>query len=479
MANASREDGFTIIEVLVASLIMVLGVLATFQVLNAATTNTTRAKDTQVVLNIAQQEMEKLRSLTWAQLALTTAPGFSSSPNNPLNRVDAADGTFALSANPNANYASLVRNGGSLTGGGTISGGTVNPGPESFTEGDLSGRIYRFIVWRNDPSCPSSHCIGIQDYKRIVVAVDINSTGQLVRDRRYVEIASDFIDPNDSPTTEPTPGANGVVTAQQFFLSDTPCDAAGNTVRQDITGEHLLHNTLGTCASGVQTGVTPGAPDALVTGFPPDPDPLDLLNPLTYDYSNDFYLEPTPDYDKGVQIRRQDTSGCSYTPSGSNPESMIHRWVTDPLAANFAMTGTLTLEFYTRTINSSSHTGRMCVYLFNRSEAGAPPVATDTRYVNKGVGTFGYNIASGFFGYQPGGSGLWPGICTGVVVNGWTRCRLAMRIDPATIPAGQRLGVAISVDRGLTPADALPFLYDHPDYPSRLEIDTNTPLDVG
>jgi type II secretory pathway pseudopilin PulG len=290
MRKASREDGFTIIEVLVASLIMVLGVLATFQVLNAATTNTTRAKDTQVALNIAQQEMEKLRALTWTQLALTTAPAFSSSPNNPLNRVDAADGTFALSTNPNANYASLVRNGGSLTGGGTISGGTVNPGPEPFTEGDLTGRIYRFIVWRNDPGCPSSHCNGIQDYKRIVVAVDINSTGQLVRDRRYVEIASDFIDPNDSPTTEPTPGANGVVTAQQFFLSDTPCDAAGNTVRQDITGEHLLHNTLGTCASGHQEGVTPGAPDALLTGFPPDPDPLNLLIPATFDYSNDFYL---------------------------------------------------------------------------------------------------------------------------------------------------------------------------------------------
>ena len=58
-----REDGFTIIEVLVASLIMVLGVLPPAE---AATRNTTRAKDTQVVLNIAQQEMEKLRALpTW------------------------------------------------------------------------------------------------------------------------------------------------------------------------------------------------------------------------------------------------------------------------------------------------------------------------------------------------------------------------------------------------------------------------------
>lgn len=478
MRTAPRnEDGFTIIEVLVAALIMVLGLLATFQVLNAATTNASRAKSGQVAINVAQQEMEKLRALTWSQLALTASPGFSSNPKNPLNRVNTSDGSFALTAGPNGNWATLVRNGGSLNGGGVISGGTVDPGPQSFTSGDVSGRIYRFIVWRDDPTCPTSYCQGVQDYKRIIVAVKLNVTGQLNYDRRYVEITSDFIDPNDSPVTEPTPGANGVVTGQQFFLSDSPCAASGSTVRQDITGEHLLHNTLGTCASGPQTGVTPGAPDALITGYPPDPEPANNLVPLSYDYSNDFYLEPTPDYDKGVQIRRQDTSGCSYTPTGSNPESMIHRWVTDPMPASFTMTGSTTLEFYTRTINSSSHTGRMCAYLFTRSESGTPPVATDARFMNIGVGSIGFGQP--YFGYQPGGSNLWPGTCTGVVVNGWTRCRLAMSLPPTTIPVGRRLGVAISVDRALTPADALPFLYDHPEYPSRLEVDTTTPLDMG
>ena len=35
----------------------------------------------------------------------------------------------------------MVYNGGSGYGGGTISGGVVNPGPEPFTSGDVSGNI--------------------------------------------------------------------------------------------------------------------------------------------------------------------------------------------------------------------------------------------------------------------------------------------------------------------------------------------------
>ena len=111
------------------------------------------------------------------------------------------------------------------------------------------------------------------------------------------------------------------MTAQQFFLTDTPCASGGTTSRQEITGDHLLHNTLGTCASGLQTGTTDGAPDALLLGGPPDPAPEDPSNPLLYDYSNDSYLEPTPDTDKGLQIRRDDTSGCHYVPTGPSTPS--------------------------------------------------------------------------------------------------------------------------------------------------------------
>ena len=62
-----------------------------------------------------------------------------------------------------------------------------------------------------------------------------------------------------------------------------------------------------------------------------------------------------------------------------------------------------------------------------------------------------------------------------------TKVRLTMSFNgaPYTIPAGDRVGVALSVERANTQADALSFMYDHPNHPTRLEIETSTPLDGG
>jgi type II secretory pathway pseudopilin PulG len=463
-----REGGFTIIEVVVATLILTIGALTTFGLLSTATKNTQRAKATQVALDRAQRELEELRILTYEELALIATPAQSSNPLDPGYRVDSAGGTFALTRQPPSDYANMVVNGGSLYGGGFVEGGAVDPGPTPFASGDVSGKVFRYVVWRDDESCGGS-CPGTQDFKQVVVAVKLDTPGNQAGERGYVEVQSDFVDPTDSSAGDPAPGPSGdVVTAQQLFLTDTPCGATPPTARQPIAGDHLLHNTFGTCADGSQTGSTPGAPDALLLGAPPDPDPLDPLNPPLYDYSDDFYLEPTPDTDKGLQIRRDDTSGCHYVPTGtSNPESQVHRWVTDPMAADFRMTETVTLEFYTRSLNDSLHTGTLCVYLYQRHEEGSPPVATDTRLTRK-------TTSDPYWTYRPEGNGFWPRSL-------WTKVRLTMAFNeaPYTIPGGDRLGVALSVERNSTQADAIPIMYDHPNYPTRIEVDTSTPIDGG
>ncbi|HEU4736082.1 MAG TPA: hypothetical protein VFS48_03525, partial [Solirubrobacterales bacterium] len=230
------------------------------------------------------------------------------------------------------------------------------------------------------------------------------------------------------------------------------------------------HNTLGTCASGPQTGTTIGAPDALILGAPPDPDPEDEANPALYDYANDGYLEPTPDTDKGVQIRHDDTSGCNYTPTGTvHPEAQVHRWVADPFPSPFKMSGKVTLEFYTRTLDDALYHGTLCVYLFDRHETGSGESikATDSLLNNK-------ETSLGYWVYTPQGNGFWPR-------NAWTKVRLTMEFPgaPYTILAGNRLGVALSVDPGNTDADSIPIMYDHPNYPTRLEVDTTTPTEGG
>jgi hypothetical protein len=51
--------------------------------------------------------------------------------------------------------------------------------------------------------------------------------------------------------------------------------------------------------------------------------------------------------------------------------------------------------------------------------------------------------------------------------------------SPTTIPKGERLGIALSVDPAVTEADAIPIMYDHPKYATRIEVDTTTPIDGG
>jgi prepilin-type N-terminal cleavage/methylation domain-containing protein len=459
-----NEAGFTIVEILVALLIVSVAAMTTSTLLTSATRNAQRAKASQVALQFAEQELEALRSLEDKYLALTTAPPSSAEPLSPNYRV--SGGTFALKRSPVGNYRNLVVNGGSLYGGGEITGGTVSPGPTPFTNGDVSGRVYRYIVWRNDEKCSAAACPGEQDYKQIVVAVRLNSVSNQPGARGYYEVQSTFVNPTDNKESDPVPtGGGSVVTAQQFFLSDTPCSSSGVTVRQEISSSHPLHNTLGTCASGLQNGTTLGAPDALVLGSPPDPDPADPKNPAEYDYANEAYLNTNPDTDQGLQVRKAEKStGCNYTPpvGESNPQAQVHRWVTDPMTLPFVMTGRVTLQFYTGALGTSEAPGKICVYLFKRHEEGSPPVGQDT--LLKSIEGFDYWTLT---------ETVWP--------REWTKKRLTMKFSgsPYTIPAGDRLGMALSLEAAKTTNNGLSFLYDHPDRLTRLEVDTSTPINGG
>jgi type II secretory pathway pseudopilin PulG len=477
------EAGLTMIEVLVAAVVLVMGAAATFGVLGAATRNAQRAKATQVALDLAQEEMERLHSIPYDELAVNTMPVASSDEKNPNSRVSGS--TFALHRSPKGAYLPID----------VDAEKGFSPESEFQTgkgdEGGIQGTIYRYVVWRNDPSCPEAECPGPDDYKQLVVAVKPTRTVSQGGEAGYVEVQSAVTAPpketelthqqmeekekkekeqKEKEQKEKEAHGEGDVTAQQFFLADTACSASGVTKRQPIVGDHLLHNTLGTCASGLRTGSgQPGAPDALLLSSPPDPDSLNESIPALYDYSDDFYLEPTPDTDKGVQIRRDDTSGCHYDPTGvTNPESQVHRWVTDPMPKEFEMGGKVTLEFYTRTLNDALYTGTLCVYLFEREEKIGPdglPKAEDTLLEDEATG-------NAYWTYEPEGNGYWPR-------NSWAKIRLTMefRKHPRFVLEKHRLGVALSVDRANTPADAIPIMYDHPNYATRLEVDTRTPLE--
>ena len=451
----------TVWEVTVATLILLLGILATFQMFDAAARNTFRGEQTQVAQDRAQRELEQIRSLDYDQVLLTSLPAAQVDPLDPRHRMSST--SFNVSRT-GTDLAQVAYNGGCKYPSGSLAGGVVAPGPEHFTSGDVEGDIFRFVVWRNDPTCPVLVCPGSQDLKELIVAVRLD-TAAISDDRPYVELHTRITDPNDSVISDLPPGGGSTITAQQFWLTDTACENDGTTQRVTPFADHALHNTLGTCFNGLHTGTTAGAPDTLLTTAPPDTDPADPGLPAPWDYSNDSYLEPTPDNtDKGVQILVQDANGCSYTPGGTNPQAKIHRWVSDPLSPAFAMTGRAVIEFYTRALNDANHKGRLCFYLFTRHESivGGVPVATDSRLVDTAT-------LNPYYTYTPGSGGHWPR-------NVWTKIRFEMHYSAFTYEAGDRLGIAVSVENQETDADAIQLLYEHHIFPTRLEVDTNTPL---
>jgi len=467
----SDQEGFTIVEVLVAIFIVSIAAMVTFSLMTTATRSAQRAKANQVAIEFAEQELERLRSEPDEDLAMNGIPSPSTNPNSPNYRIRTDE--FALRRQPLGEYGEMVRIGGKLEGKGTneegsnlITQGDVVPA-ESFESGDVTGKVFRYVVWRNDEACGAS-CPTQQDYKQIVVAVQVNGTPNDPYQHGYFEVQSKFINPKKNSETDPVKNKEGnYVTAQQFFLTDTPCAASGETQRVEPTEEHPLHNTLGTCANGPKTGSSEvGAPDALSLYPPSDPAPENPEVPSLFDYANDFYLEPSPDTDKGLQIPRSTTTGCNSfkPPSVEHPESLVHRWVTDQMPQNFILSGKVTFEFYSRTINNGQYSGGLCIYLFKREESQEPVLLSDL------VGATKYWL------YAP--PGYWP-LSEAQAPREWKRVRVTMQLSgvPITIPKNARFGLGLSVDPAHTNADAIPIMYDFPTMASRLEVDTTTPLE--
>jgi len=456
----TREDGMTIVEVVVAGLILVLGAVGVLGVVDAATRNTFRAEQSQVVSNVLQSEMEELRQLPYEELALTETPPDSGDPADPNSRV--SSGTFFYTGRNNTGLKPLVYNGSSNKGD-PVAGGVVDPGPTPFTVGDVKGQIYRYVVW---DTCPSALCAERQLLKRAVVAVRLDTTAS-GGTRRYQEVQGQFVDPDAEPATFPSqePGGDDALT-WTLWLTDTPCNQSERLAHPATNGSHATHNTRGDCAAGLKTGNVPGAPDLLWTEAPPDG------TDFKYDYAQD--VEPQPVGDEGLQMLSGGSCGSTEmtdlargvaTAADATPTTFqkVHRWLSPPMpsgegAGDVLLTGDGNLNLWTRTIGGAVYQGRLCAWLFVR--AYGKDTITDTLAVNLGPPL---NLHFEHF------ATAWPS-------SGWTEVSIPLGFGYAEeggalpIPPGARLGLALSVGND-TPS-GLQILYDEPSFESRLQLET-------
>jgi len=434
------EDGLTVVEVIVAGMILVVGSLGVLGMVDTATRNTFRVEQSQAVANVLQREMEEIKALPYEEIAMTTLPSQVSDEDNPNSRVV---GT-AFYTNRNGTGLKPL-----------ISGGSVAPGPESFEVEDVKGSVHRYVVWDN---CIPSLCDDGEFLKRVIVVVRLDTTAS-GGVRRYQEIQGQVIDPEAEPSENPGPApGGGSVTPWLLWLTDTTCEKSS---RLEIEGDHLAHNTRGECSSGLKTGNDPGAPDLLWPSAPP----LTLETPV-YDYATDVEPLGSPDHDKGLQLMvGSDCGAMPATAVASGPDGdgdmfrKLHKWITPPIpsaSTDLTLTGDATLSLWTQSIEGGVYAAQMCVWLFVR-KAGADVAVVQPL---KSLPYFTYSGSP------------WPSA-------GWTEITMSFDFDAATggevvLPPGSRLGLALSVDDGSK--SGVQILYDEPSFDSRIQLNTTGTL---
>jgi hypothetical protein len=469
-----RDDGgFTVVEVMIAALLLAASSLAVFGLVDAASRNNYRAEQSQVVNDRLQLEMEKVKQVPYDQLALTSAPTHSNPSNDPNSRVSGT--TFNVNPDGATNYEPLVYNGGnSQESGGTVSSGTLDSGPTPFQSGDVKGSVYRYVTWEHDNAC--GNC-GQDWFKHVVIAVALDPTASGAT-RTYQEAQGKLSNPNAGLSKCPA-GSSGCTnpggpdpTPWTFWLTDTPCSF---NARQPITSDHLSHDTLGQCSAGLKTGppgsggANAGAPDLMFTQAAPCTNTgCNPQDPL-YDYATDVEPQQNADLDKGLQLVPPGANGCllntgnqpaplnnllELPSSETNPQLKSHKWLSPPVPSGFsdvALDGDGELDLWTQTITG----GKICAWLYVHTASGND-VPTSNLDVTGNPTYFTYSRST------------WPN-------NGWSEIQVPLHFSQVTLSAGSRLGLAITLEKQGTPSSAgLQFVYDHPSFDSRLEVDTHS-----
>jgi prepilin-type N-terminal cleavage/methylation domain-containing protein len=433
------ERGFTLIEVLIAVFLVTVGIAATIGVFGASGRTTLGAQRSDVATQQAQAEIEKLSTLSYGQLALTSAPPASSDPSDPDSWVTGS--SFAVRSGVSEQLV-LAAGAGQTA--------MVDPGPQSFSVGTgggvVTGKIYRFVSW-HDERCPNSLCDGTQNTKRVTVAVTLDSIPTQAP-RAPLRISSLIADKNTTPPgTSAAAAGHPTVTAQSFYLYDTRC---GQTEPQPQTGSHATHDTAssGTTAASDSTCENPDAskqPDLMGPSLPAGSSSTPL-----YDYSSDLSGHRPGGL---AMIHRGTTCDTSYAASNAGSATVpnkwsIHAWSTNPYASTFHLDGQVTMSLFASTIGGAAGRGVVCASLVDRQVVNG--VQRD-----RALGSFGYDLAS------------WPS----------SPRRLTFTFDLSQaqdVAAGHRLVLVLQA-RGESDND-LVLLYDHPLYPSLLEVATSTPL---
>jgi type II secretory pathway pseudopilin PulG len=417
------EHGFTIVEVLVASTILVVGILGTVAALAPARHNGTRSEMREAATHRAEQEIEALRSAGYKALILKASPGTSSDPKDPRMNVSAGSPpTYRPSASAPAQP--LV-----------IDAADVDALDPSTTwqTGTTGGKVYRLIT--KDPS--GADCVQVCP-RRVTVAVTIEKAGAIVS---TVTMSTLVVDPQDVGADEnatPTPIPPQCPCWNTLYAYDTQ---GKFTSRQTPTADH-------------DERLRKDYPDLMGKDSPPTN--ADGSDPPLYKYTADMGLtipNGLQGYPGGAVVKQ--SGGCDQ----EDNDDKTQRWATAPLAADTTLTGDATFSFYVQTAGGLAGQLELCATVYSW--------------------TIDRNPASGTYGKQSGKQKKGTFGCGAVASPGTPELvtcsdRFLPTGSTTTVTATKSLGLEVTV-RDTSSYDGV-LLYDTSQYPSSFTFSSTPAL---
>ena len=188
---ARAEDGFTLIEILVAILLLSTAVIALMSTFDHSRRTTSTAEAQGAAVQVAEKHLEQIAAMPYDQIGLGAAPSSELDPSHP-NYLVTNSSPASFQYDPDVPGSEPL-----------VTSGTVSNNRGTWGEDRLGGTVYAYVTWVNDTACVAPHCTTAdaainQDYKRITVAVAADAPSPL--SKKPVVVSTIVSDPEAEQT---------------------------------------------------------------------------------------------------------------------------------------------------------------------------------------------------------------------------------------------------------------------------------------
>lgn len=156
-------------EVMLAMGIVLTALVATALNIDSSRHANTKSEYRAAASHVAEQEVERIQSLPYDSVLLDSTPATSADANDPGFYVTAGSPP-AYRWDQRSGYSTSTEPLAIATGGTCVPAPCLASSPTSWSDGRLSGKVYRYVTWVNDTVC-GSFCPSSADFKRVTVAV--------------------------------------------------------------------------------------------------------------------------------------------------------------------------------------------------------------------------------------------------------------------------------------------------------------------